>query len=160
MRHTISALVKNHSGVLSHIAGMFSRRAFNIDSLTVGETIDPAISRMTIVVEGDDSVIEQVEKQLSKLIDVITLEDVRPGKAIIRELVLATIKINDETRTPVIELADIFDAKALDMTEESITFEMIGDDRKIHSFLKLLQKYGEPIIARTGLTALPLTDVN
>lgn len=158
MRHTISALVKNHSGVLSHIAGMFSRRAFNIDSLTVGETIDPTISRMTIVVRGDDAVIEQVEKQLSKLIDVIVLEDVGPGKAIIRELVLATIRITDKTRSSVIELAGIFDARALDMTENSITFEIIGDDRKIQSFLNLLQKYGEIAIARTGLTALPLSD--
>ena len=159
MRHTISALVKNHSGVLSHIAGMFSRRAFNIDSLTVGETIDPNVSRMTIVVRGDDNIIEQVEKQLAKLIDVITLEDVSPGKAIIRELVLVTIKITDKTRTPVIELAGIFNAQALDMTQDSITFEIIGDDRKIQSFLDLLQKYGEINIARTGLTALPLSSI-
>ncbi len=156
MKHTLSVLVKNHSGVLSHVAGMFSRRAFNIDSLTVGETINPKISRMTIVVRGDDKVIEQVKKQLKKLIDVIELEDIVPGRAVMRELVLVAVKITDETRSKVIELADVFSAKALDMTENYITFEIVGDDRRISTFLNLMKKYGDLKIARTGLTALPL----
>jgi len=159
MKHVLSALVKNHSGVLSHIAGMFSRRAFNIDSLTVGETIDPNLSRTTIVVSGDDEVIEQVKKQLRKLIDVVHVEDILPGQAIIRELLLVAVEIDEKNRSSVMELANIFGAKAQDMTERFITFELVGDARKVESFIQLMQKYGKMKIARTGLTALPLEEI-
>lgn len=159
MKHTLSVVVKNHSGVLSHIAGLFSRRAYNIHSLTVGVTVDPQVSRITIVVLGDNTDVTQVKKQLNKLIDVIRVEEIVPGKAVTRELVLVSVDINDQTRSHVVELADVFNAKVCDMTENRIMFEFVGDDRKVASFLKLMEKYGHLKIARTGLTALPLEEL-
>ena len=153
-RYVLSVLVKNHPGVLSRIAGLFARRGYNITSLTVGETEVSEFSRMTIELDGDEYILEQIKNQLNKLIDVIHTKELRSGEAVLRELVLAKVGANDKTRPAVVEIANIFRAKVVDVAEESIILEMTGSQEKVDAFLKLMKKYGLFELSRTGITAL------
>ncbi len=154
MRHTLAVLVENKYGVLSRVAGMFSRRGYNIDSLTVGVTDDPTISRMTIVVMGDDDVLEQVTKQLNKLIDVIRVSDLKSEESVDRELAL--IKVNSEvaTRSEIMQIADIFRARIIDVGSKSMIIEVTGDEGKITAIEQLLKPFGIKEMVRTGKVAL------
>ncbi|QQO09098.1 acetolactate synthase small subunit [Breznakiella homolactica] len=153
-RHVVSALVENRSGTLSRVSGLFSRRGFNIDSLTVGETEDPSVSRMTIAVTGDDSVLEQIVKQLSKLVDVISVRELDSSSCIRREIMLIKISADETTRPAVIEIASIFRSRIIDVSPSTITVEATGDIEKLEGLLILLRPYGILELARTGLVAL------
>lgn len=154
MEHIISVLVENRFGVLAHIAGLFSGRGFNIDSLAVGETHDPSISRMTIVVRGDDSVVEQILKQLNRLVDVITVQDLTEQSFIERELMLVKVETSSQTRSEVIEIADIFRTKIVDVQQGSMTIEASGSADKLKALLDLLTPYGIKELVRTGRIGL------
>ncbi len=154
MEHIISVLVENRFGVLAHIAGLFSGRGFNIDSLAVGETHDPSISRMTIVVRGDDSVVEQILKQLNRLVDVITVQDLTEQSFIERELMLVKVETSAQTRSEVIEIADIFRTKIVDVQQGSMTIEASGSADKLMALLDLLAPYGIKELVRTGRIGL------
>jgi acetolactate synthase-1/3 small subunit len=158
MRHTLSVLVENKFGVLTRIAGMFSGRGFNIDTLNVGPTLDPATSRMTIVVRGDDSVLEQVTKQLRKLIDVIELQDFNENESVDRELVLLRVSVNPQSRAEVMQLCDIFRAKIIDVQRNNISIEITGDESKISKFIFLMEPFGISDLTRTGKIALARRD--
>ena len=153
-QHVVSALVENRAGTLSRVSGLFSRRGFNIDSLTVGETEDASVSRMTIAVSGDDSVLEQIVKQLEKLVDVIAVRQLESGSCVRREIVLAKISADEKTRPAVTEIAGIFRSRIVDVSPLTITIEATGDIEKLNSLLLLLRPYGILEIARTGLVAL------
>lgn len=153
-RHVVSVLVENRSGTLSRVSGLFSRRGFNIDSLTVGETEDASVSRMTIAVTGDDSVLEQIVKQLGKLMDVIAVRELDSSSCIRRELMLVKTKADEQTRPAVIEIASIFRARIIDVSPSTITVEATGDIEKLEGLLLLLRPYGILELARTGLVAL------
>ena len=155
MRHTLSVLVENKFGVLTRIAGMFSGRGFNIDSLNVGPTLDPATSRMTIVVRGDDRVLEQVSKLLEKLIDVIEVQDFRDGEYVDRELVLMRVTISRETRPEVMQICDIFRAKIVDVQPKNFAIEVTGNESKITKFISLMEPFGITALTRTGKVVLP-----
>jgi len=154
MRHTISVLVENKFGVLTRIAGMFSGRGFNIDTLNVAPTLDPSTSRMTIVVNGDDTVLEQVTKQLHKLIDVIEIEDFRDDEVVERELVLMRVSVNAQTRAEVMQICDVFRAKIVDVQIENFAIEITGNESKIDKFVMLMGKFGIADLTRTGRVAL------
>lgn len=153
MKHTISVLVENKFGVLARVSGLFSSRGFNIDSLTVGVTDDPEIARMTIVVKGDDRILEQVTKQLHKLIDVIKVSDLTNEERVERELVLVRVG-GEGRRAEIIEIANIFRAKIVDVTPKSVIVEMTGDDEKIEALLELLKPFGIKELVRTGKVAI------
>ncbi len=153
-RYTLGILVNNHPGVLSRVVGLFSRRGYNIDSLSVGETENPAISRITIVVTGDRAIVEQIEKQVAKLIDVITVVELTMQGSIQGELVLVKAHTTSKTRAAVVELSEIFKAKIMDVTESTITMQITGNMDKIASFLHLLRPYGITEMVRTGITAM------
>jgi len=156
MEHVISVLVENKFGVLAHIAGLFSGRGFNIDSLAVGETEDPTVSRMTIVVHGDDAVVEQILKQLKRQVDVISAEDLSgSGNFVERELVLLKVASSAKTRREVIEIADIFRSKVVDVQHDSLTIEASGSGEKVAALIEMLKPYGIKAIARTGRIGLP-----
>lgn len=150
MEHIISVLVENRFGVLAHIAGLFSGRGFNIDSLAVGETHDPSISRMTIIVKGDDNVVEQILKQLNRLVDVINVQDLTEQSFIERELMLVKVETTAQSRSEVIEVADIFRTKIVDVQQSSLTIEASGSAEKLKALLELLQPYGIKELVRTG----------
>ncbi len=154
-RYVLSALVNNNSGVLTRISGLFARRGYNITSLTVGETQDSKISRMTIELFGDEYILDQIKKQLQKQIDVIAVEDLSADSAVFRELIMVRVNADDENRASVIEIANIFRAKVVDVACESVILEMTGNQEKVSAFLKLMNKYGIKELARTGITALP-----
>lgn len=154
MKHTISVLVENHFGVLARVAGLFSARGFNIDSLAVGETHDPTVSRMTIVVHGDDRIVEQIIKQLNKLIDVIKVEDLGQDETIDRELVLVKIKADTATRNEVMQIVNTFRAKIVDVNPHSMAIEVTGGESKIDAMLELLAPFQILETVRTGLIAL------
>ena len=154
MRHTISVLVENKSGVLAAAVGLFSGRGFNIDSLTVGETQDPSTSRMTIVVRGDDKVLEQVNKQLNKLIDVIKVQDFTSVDFIETELVLIKINASEKTRSEIIQIVDIYKAKIVDVGPHVITIEVTGIESKIEAIVELLRSFGIKEMVRTGKIAI------
>lgn len=158
MRHTLSILVENKFGVLTRVAGMFSGRGFNIDSLNVGPTLDPSASRMTIVVRGDDKVLEQVTKQLDKLVDVIDVQDFRDEEYVDRELVLLRVKANSKTRAEVMQICDIFRAKIIDVQHEKLAIEVTGTESKIGKFLSLMENFGISDLTRTGKVALARTN--
>lgn len=157
-RYVLSVLVENHSGVLSRVAGLFSRRGYNIDSLSVGQTEDLHISRMTIVVRGDEYILEQIKKQLNKLIDVIKVMELKSEHSIYRELVLIKVQATPDQRLAITGVADIFRARIIDVASESLVIEMTGDEEKIAAFIGLLEPYGIREIVRTGLTALERGD--
>ncbi len=152
-RYTISVLVENKPGVLARVASLFRRRNFNIESLTVGTTDRDDISRMTIVVNGDLRVVEQVMKQLNKLIDVIKVSDVTE-KSVERELVLIKVKATSETRGEIVELANIFRGRVVDVSKDSIIIEITGDEDKIKAFINLMRQFGIRELARTGMVAM------
>jgi acetolactate synthase-1/3 small subunit len=153
-KHILSMLVDNQPGVLSRVAGLFSGRGFNIDSLCVSETTDPLISRITLVAEGDMSVIEQIKKQLNKLINVIKVLDFTDTDFVQRETALVKVRAKPEHRAEILRMADIFRATVVDVGTEYYTLEVTGDEGKITAFLKLLKPLGIREIARTGTVAL------
>ncbi|WP_026886631.1 acetolactate synthase small subunit [Clostridium beijerinckii] len=153
-KHVLSVLVKNSSGVLSRVSGLFSRRGYNIDSLTVGRTEDPSISRMTITLMGDDNVLEQVKKQLSKLEDVIRVINFKADDSVYRELVLIKVKANAENRAAINETVNIFRSKIVDLSTDTLTIELTGDENKISALINLMDEYGIEELVRTGVTAL------
>jgi acetolactate synthase I/III small subunit len=155
MRHTISVLVENKFGVLTRVAGLFSGRGYNIDTLNVGPTHDPSTSQMTIVTRGDDATLEQIVKQLNKLIDVLKVQDFREGEYIDRELVLVKVGVDSKTRAEVMQITDIFRAKIVDVQPRSLTIEITGNESKIEKFLELMKTFGILELTRTGKVALP-----
>jgi acetolactate synthase-1/3 small subunit len=155
MKHIISALVENKPGVLAHVAGMFAARAFNIDSLVVGRTEDPKLSRMTIVVVGDDRVVEQVRKQLAKIVPVVKVQDFVGQPIVARDLMLITISAPPEKRPEITSLIEMFKGKAVDIAQKSLTVEISGPEEKIESFINACRPYGIKNVARTGTIAVP-----
>jgi len=154
MKHTISVLVENHFGVLARVAGLFSARGFNIDSLAVGETQDPDISRMTVIAKGDDRVVDQIMKQLGKLVDVITVEDLTSKDVIERELVLIKLGANASNRNDIMHVVNTFRAKIVDVSPESMTIEVTGSEGKVDAMLELLKPFDLKEVVRTGQIAM------
>ena len=154
MKHTISLLVENKPGVLSRVAGLFSGRGFNIESLSVAETTDPDISRMTILTTGHDQILEQITKQLNKLINVLKVTDYKSNEFVGRELALIKVAVNDETRSELLSIIDIFRGKVVDVSSESYTVEITGDENKMQAILDLFRPMGIKDLARTGCAAL------
>jgi len=150
----LSVLVENHPGVLSRVAGLFSRRGFNIDSLAVGTTENPEISRMTIVVEGDEYIVEQVKKQLNKLVDVIKVSKISSDDSVSRELVLIKVDAEPKNRSEIIQIAEIFRANIVDVSRRSMIIELTGDKDKINAFEELVRPFGIKELVRTGLIAM------
>lgn len=155
MRHTISVLVENKFGVLTRVAGLFSGRGYNIDTLNVGPTQNPKVSRMTIVTRGDDSTIEQIVKQLKKLVNVLEVVDFRDTGYVDRELVLVKVEVDSATRAEVMQIVDIFRAKIVDVQPKSLTIEITGNESKVEKFLDLMGTFGVKGLTRTGKVALP-----
>src|SRR6266849_4292708 len=155
MRHTISVLVENKFGVLTRVAGLFSGRGYNIDTLNVGPTHDPDTSQMTIVTRGDDATIEQIVKQLNKLVDVLEVQDFRDAEYVDRELVLVKVNVDSKTRAEVMQVTDIFRAKIVDVQPKSLTIEVTGDESKVEKFLTLMKTFVVLDLTRTGRVALP-----
>jgi len=155
MKHIISALVENKPGVLAHVAGMFAARAFNIDSLVVGRTEDPELSRMTIVVVGDDRVVEQVRKQLAKIVPVVKVQDFAGQPLVARDLMLITISAPPDKRPEVISLIEMFKAKVVDISPKVLMVEVSGPEAKIEAFINACRPYGIKNVARTGTIAMP-----
>ena len=153
-KHTIAVLVENMFGVLSRVAGLFSARGYNIESLSVGKTLDPSVSRMTIVVTGDEFVIEQVTKQLHKLIDVIKVSDLTDDDHVERELILIRVNAEPQHREEILRTADIFRAKVVDVTPVSFTLEATGDAGKLEALVELLRPMGVQELVRTGKVAI------
>ncbi len=159
-KHVLSVLVKNSSGVLSRVSGLFSRRGYNIDSLTVGSTENPSISRMTITLMADDDVLEQVKKQLDKLEDVIRVVNFKVNESVYRELVLIKVRANAENRAAINETVKIFRSKIIDISTDTLTIELTGDEEKISALINLMKEYGIEEVARTGVTALQRGEKN
>ncbi len=153
-RHVLSILVENYSGTLSKVAGLFSRRGYNIDTLNVAETQDPKISRITVTVTGDGYVLEQITKQLNKLINVIKITNLTECASVLRELMLVKISCTTSTRSELTQIANIFRAHIVDVSAKSITIQITGDESKNSGFLELVKPYGIIEITRTGLTAI------
>ncbi len=154
MRHVISALVMNEPGVLANVAGMFAARGFNIDSLVVGRTENPELSRMTIVVTADENTLEQVRKQLAKLVPVVKVRDFKDSAYIERDLALITVGVGPEQRSQVIEIANLFRAKIVDVAKTGVIVELSGTEAKIEAFIELVKPYGITELARTGVIAM------
>jgi len=154
MKHTISVLVENHFGVLARIAGLFSARGYNIDSLCVGETEDPAVSRMTVVVRGDDRALEQIIKQLNKLVDTIDVVDLTQQDFVERELVIVKIGVRGKQRSEVIEIATIFRAKVVDVSADAMILEVTGTRDKVEAFIDMMRGFGIEELVRTGEVAI------
>ena len=154
MRHTISVLVENKFGVLTRVAGLFSGRGYNIDSLNVGPTQESGLSRMTIVTHGDESTLEQIVKQLSKLPDVLKVQNFNADEYVDRELVLVKVTVDSKSRAEVMQITDIFRAKIVDVQPKSLTVEITGNDSKVEKFLDLMQTFGVTDLTRTGKAAM------
>lgn len=155
MKHIISALVQNKPGVLAHVAGMFAARAYNIDSLVVGRTEDPDLSRMTIVVVGDDKVLEQVRKQLAKIVPVVKVQDFAGMPVVARDLMLISISAPPERRQEVLTLIEVFKGKVVDIGQKFVMVEVSGPEEKIEAFITACKPYGIKSVARTGTIAMP-----
>lgn len=155
MRHTISITVENKFGLLTRVAGLFSGRGYNIDSLNVAPTQDPTKSHMTIVTRGDDATLEQIVKQLNKLVDVLEVRDFQEGEYIDRELVMIKVSVDSKTRAEVMQITDIFRAKIVDVQPKSLTIEITGNESKVEKFLELMKTFGVVDLTRTGKVALP-----
>ncbi len=155
MKHIISALVENKPGVLAHVAGMFAARAFNIDSLVVGRTEDPQLSRMTIVVIGDDRVLEQVRKQLAKIVPVVKVQDFVGQPVVARDLMLIVISAPPEKRSEILSLIEMFRGKVVDIGQKFVMVEICGPEAKIEAFINVCKPYGIKSVARTGTIAMP-----
>ncbi len=154
MKHTISVLVENKFGVLARVSSMFSAKGYNIESLSVGETVDPDVSRMTIVVTGDDTILEQIIKQLRRLIDVIKVSDLTQVAFIDREMVLIKVRAEQTARSEIINIVDIFRGKIVDVSPKNYTVEVTGDRGKIDAMISLLEPFGIKEVARTGKVAM------
>ena len=154
MKHVISALVENEPGVLAHVAGMFAARGFNIDSLVVGRTENPDLSRMTIVVVGDDRVLEQVRKQLGKVVPVVKIRDFENTPCVERDLMLIRIHVPPAKRAEVIQVADLFRGRVVDVAPTSVVVELAGAEEKVEAFIELVRPYGIQELARTGVIAM------
>ena len=154
MKKVFSLLVDNNPGVLSRVAGLFSRRGYNIESLTVGETADPRYSRMTVVANGDDQILDQIRKQLAKLIDVADIKELESETSVCRELVLIKVRVADDQRQSVITMANVFRGKIVDVGRDSLIVELTGQQSKLDSFIRLLKDYEILELARTGITGL------
>ena len=154
MKHIISTLVQNEAGVLAHISGLFAGRGFNIDSLAVGETEDPAVSRMTIVAEGDEQILEQIVKQLRKVITVIKVQDFSGKDYVERDLMLVKINAPTSRRSEIIELTQLFRGRVVDVGQSELTIELSGPEAKIEAFLSLTRPYGIKETCRTGRVAM------
>lgn len=155
MKHTLSVLVQDEAGVLTRIAGLFARRGFNIESLAVGPAEQSGVSRITMVVPGDDRIIEQITKQLYKLIHVLKVQDITEVPCVERELMLLKVNATSATRSEAIELAQVFRARVVDIAEDSLTLEVVGDPGKMVAIERVLSKFGLREVARTGKIALP-----
>ena len=155
MRHTISVLVENKFGVLTRVAGLFSGRGYNIDTLNVAPTHDPKTSRMTIVTKGDDATLDQILKQLNKLVNVIDVVDFRESDFVDRELVLVKVNVDSKTRAEIMQITDIFRAKIVNVQPQSLTIEITGDESKVEKFIELMKTFGIAELTRTGKIALP-----
>ena len=155
MRHTISVLVENKFGVLTRVAGLFSGRGYNIDSLNVAPTHDATLSRMTIVTRGDDATVEQIVKQLNKLVDAVKVTDFSKLGYIDRELVLIKVKSEPQNRAEICQMAELFRAKVVDVQQDSLTIEITGEEAKIEKFILLMRSFGILDLTRTGQVALP-----
>ncbi len=155
MRHVISALVMNEPGVLANVAGMFAARGFNIDSLVVGRTENPEYSRMTIVVNGDDNTLEQVRKQLGKLVPVVKVRDFKDTAYVERDMAMITVAVGPEKRSEVVEIANIFRGRIVDVAAKSVMVLLSGTEDKIDALVELLKPYGIKELARTGVIAMP-----
>jgi len=153
-QYTLSILVRNHAGVLSHVAGLFARRGYNIESITAGVTERPDITRITIVVTGDHKIMEQVLKQCQKLVDVINVSSLKYNESVTRELAIIAVTARPESRSGIIEIAGVFDAKVVDMAEDAMILEVVGNARHIDSIIQLLSPFGIENLARTGVVAL------
>ncbi len=154
MRHTISVLVENKFGVLARVSGMFSGRGFNIDSLNVAPTHDPSLSRITVVLKGDESALNLAVKQLVKLVNVVEVVDFTEGMAVVRELVLLKVKADTRTRSEIMQICDIFRAKIVNVSTDSVIIEVTGDEGKVSAFINLIEPFGILELARTGQLAL------
>ncbi len=154
MRHTISVLVENKFGALTRIAGLFSGRGYNIDTLNVAPTQDPSASRMTIVTRGDDATLEQIVKQLNKLVDVLKVIDFRDGEYVDRELALVKVAVDSMSRAEVMQITDIFRAKIVDVQPKSVTIEITGSEDKVEKFIDLMRAFGIVDLTRTGKVAM------
>ncbi len=154
MKHTISVLVENKFGVLARVAGMFSAKGYNIESLSVGETVDPDVSRMTIVVNGDDMIVEQIIKQLRRLIDIIKVSDLTDRSFVEREMVLIKVNTDAATRSEILNIVDVFRGKIIDVSPENFTVELTGESGKIQAMIMMLTPFGIKEIARTGKVAM------
>ena len=154
MRHTISVLVENKFGVLARVAGMISGRGFNIDSLNVAPTHDSSLSRITIVLKGDDDSLNLCMRQLRKLVNVVDVSDYKESQAVAREMILVKVKADGKSRPEILQFSDIFRAKIVNITPESVIVEMTGDDDKVAAFLGLLEPFGILELSRTGRLAL------
>jgi acetolactate synthase I/III small subunit len=154
MRHTISVLVENKFGVLARVSGMFSGRGFNIDSLNVAPTHDASLSRITAVLKGDDASLDLCIKQLRKLVNVVDVIDFKDGQAVARELVLVKVRADSKTRPEILQIADIFRAKVVNLAQDNLIIELTGDDEKVGALLGLLEPFGVIELARTGRLAL------
>ncbi|PYL01107.1 MAG: acetolactate synthase small subunit [Verrucomicrobia bacterium] len=155
MRHTISVLVENKFGVLTRIAGLFSGRGYNIDTLNVAPTQDSDTSRMTIVTRGDDATLEQIVKQLNKLVDILKVIDFREGEYVDRELILVKVSVDSKSRAEVMQITDIFRAKIVDVQPRSVTIEITGSEDKVEKFIDLMKTFGILDLTRTGKVAMP-----
>jgi acetolactate synthase-1/3 small subunit len=156
MRHTISVLVENKFGVLTRVAGLFSGRGYNIDTLNVGPTNNPKLSRMTIVTTGDEATLEQIVKQLNKLPNILKVQDFRDGSEYVdRELVLVKVGVDSKSRAEVMQITDIFRAKIVDVQPKSLTIEITGNDSKVEKFIDLMSSFGVLELTRTGKAAMP-----
>jgi len=155
VKHIISALVENKPGVLAHVAGMFAARAFNIDSLVVGRTEDPQLSRMTIVVVGDDKVVEQVRKQLAKVVPVVKVQDFVGQPVVARDLMLIAVSAPSEKRPEILSLIEMFKGKVVDIGQKFVMVEVSGPEAKIEAFINACRPYGIKSVARTGTIAMP-----
>jgi acetolactate synthase I/III small subunit len=153
-KHTLSVLVENHAGVLSRVAGLFSRRGFNIDSLAVGVTENPEVSRITIVVDGDEYIVEQVSKQLNKLIDVIKIRLLERNDSVSRELAMIKVTATAANRAEIIQIVEIFRAKIIDVSKNTLTIEISGGIDKVTALEDMLKQFGIKEIVRTGTIAI------
>jgi acetolactate synthase-1/3 small subunit len=154
MRHVLSAVVQNQPGVLAHVSGMLASRGFNIDSLAVGETEDPNLSHMTFVVTGDDTELEQVRKQLDKIVTVVQIKDISTEDFVERDLMLIKVKAESAQRTEIVLLVEMFRGRIVDITRSTLMIEISGQERKIEAFIELMRPYGITELARTGRIAL------
>lgn len=154
VRHTLAVLVENRPGVLARVAGLFSRRGFNIESITVGRTEDPAVSRMTIVAAADEATLEQITKQLHKLIDVIKISDITMDDSVDRELALVKVSAEPANRTEILQVVEIFRGSVVDVSHRGMIIEVTGDTEKIDAFVELIRPYGIKEMVRTGKIAM------